>query len=456
MRFNLQFRSSAVLQFCSVLALTAAAFASSISGTITNGTTGKPAAGDDVILIKLSGTMQEEARTTSDGQGHYTLQVADDSVPHLIRVVHQKAQYHQPAPPGTSHVDVKVFDVAAKLDGVTGNVDLMRVQTDQSGLAVTELFALQNNSSPPRTQFSDKSFELYVPPRAAVDAGMAEGPGGMPVRSAPVPLPDKGHYAFIFPIRPGETRFQIAYHLPYSGSANFTPRLAYPVQSMAIMLPKTMQFTAAKAGSFESVMDQNGVAVQVARNIPAGVAPAFRVSGTGTIPDNALGDDQGNGADSGGASSSAGNRADGFGRPGGGLGTPEDSPDPLANYRWYIIAGIALVFAAAAFWMTSRSPQPAAASASAAAGKNPVAPPLSRNSATGPEPSSRVPQVPREAVPNVNLGTLQPTLLLQALKEELFQLETERLQNKISQQEYEQAKAALDQTLARAIKRSGT
>jgi hypothetical protein len=65
-----------------------------------------------------------------------------------------------------------------------------------------------------------------------------------------------------------------------------------------------------------------------------------------------------------------------------------------------------------------------------------------------------VPQIPREVVPNVNLGTLQPTLLLQALKEELFQLETERLQNKISQQEYEQAKAALDQTLARAIKRS--
>jgi hypothetical protein len=44
-------------------------------------------------------------------------------------------------------------------------------------------------------------------------------------------------------------------------------------------------------------------------------------------------------------------------------------------------------------------------------------------------------------------------LLLEALKEEMFQLEVEHKQGSISQQEYEQARAALDQTLERAIKR---
>jgi hypothetical protein len=43
--------------------------------------------------------------------------------------------------------------------------------------------------------------------------------------------------------------------------------------------------------------------------------------------------------------------------------------------------------------------------------------------------------------------------LLEALKEELFQLEVEHKQGAISQQEYEKAKAALDQTLERAVKR---
>ena len=44
-------------------------------------------------------------------------------------------------------------------------------------------------------------------------------------------------------------------------------------------------------------------------------------------------------------------------------------------------------------------------------------------------------------------------MLLEALKEELFQLEVEHKQGKITQQEYEKAKAALDATLERAIKR---
>jgi hypothetical protein len=44
-------------------------------------------------------------------------------------------------------------------------------------------------------------------------------------------------------------------------------------------------------------------------------------------------------------------------------------------------------------------------------------------------------------------------MLLEGLKEELFELEVEHKQGRISQQEYEKTKAALDQTLARALKR---
>jgi len=43
--------------------------------------------------------------------------------------------------------------------------------------------------------------------------------------------------------------------------------------------------------------------------------------------------------------------------------------------------------------------------------------------------------------------------LLEALKEEMFQLESDRVKNKISQPDYEKAKAALDNTLQRAMKR---
>jgi len=44
-------------------------------------------------------------------------------------------------------------------------------------------------------------------------------------------------------------------------------------------------------------------------------------------------------------------------------------------------------------------------------------------------------------------------MLLEALKEEIFQLEVDRKLGRVSAEEYEKAKAALDQTLERAIKR---
>ena len=51
-------------------------------------------------------------------------------------------------------------------------------------------------------------------------------------------------------------------------------------------------------------------------------------------------------------------------------------------------------------------------------------------------------------------ATARPTsMLLEGLKEELFQLEVERRQGQISQAEYEKAKSALDQTLDRALRR---
>jgi hypothetical protein len=42
-------------------------------------------------------------------------------------------------------------------------------------------------------------------------------------------------------------------------------------------------------------------------------------------------------------------------------------------------------------------------------------------------------------------------LLLDVLKDELFALESERLEGRISQEEYQQAKSALDRALARAL-----
>ena len=66
---NRLFRSISII----LLAAASVHAATNITGTVTNGTTGKAAAGADVVLLKLEGGMAEEARTKTDGQGKFKI-----------------------------------------------------------------------------------------------------------------------------------------------------------------------------------------------------------------------------------------------------------------------------------------------------------------------------------------------------------------------------------------------
>ncbi len=75
--------------------------------------------------------------------------------------------------------------------------------------------------------------------------------GGQPINSAPVPEKEKNRYGFVFPLRPGETQFQVVFHLPYSGELNVDPKPLYGAQHFVVMVPKTMQFAAAPGADFQ-------------------------------------------------------------------------------------------------------------------------------------------------------------------------------------------------------------
>jgi len=423
----------------------AAPFASAqtLTGTVKNGTNQKPSAGDDVVLLKLSQGMEEAGRTKTDSKGNFSLKLDDASSPHLIRAIHQGVTYHRMAPPGTTSVEIEVYDAAKKVEGISVTADVMRIQSESNQLEIIRLFAVNNSSSPPRTQMNDQNFEFYLPAGAQIDQSMAKTANGQPINSAPVPQGEKNRYAFIFPLRPGETQFQIAYHLPYSGEATLDPKPLYPAEHLVVMLPKTMQFTPSGGAAFQSMQDpqQSDSVVQVASRTQAGQPLSFTVKGTGILQSEQAG------AASGGPGAMPQGRDN---RPGGGLGAPIDAPDPLEKYRWYILGGFGLILAVGAYVVVNRQPSPVRASA-AGAGLSDID-----------IPAMEAPRPSKAAISTVASATFSAgpspgrnsSMILEALKEELFQLEVEHKQGSISQAEYEKAKAALDQTLERAIKRT--
>jgi hypothetical protein len=414
-------------QIAAILLLAGSASAQTLTGTVTNGTTGKPAAGDEVVLLSLSDGMNESARTKSDAAGNFNFQLKEVG-PHLVRVLHQGVNYFPqggPITPNRSTTSITVYDSAKKVEGVAANVHVMRLQApNDKTLQVVELIAVKNDSKPPRSLAGDRTWEVYLPEGAQIEESAAQGPGGMPITAAPVPDDEhKGLYYFNFPLRPGESRFQILYRLPYTGEATLKPRVTGKLEHFALLMPKSMQFGAKVESNFAPMNDDTGAStMEVATNITPDKDLTFRVSGTGMLPDTQQqgGDQQQAGAP--GAQTGA--------RPGGGLGNPEGTPDPLDKYRWPLLAVCLGALVCGGVWIVSKHQgAPAAVSVSAVS-------PAPVQAAVAPQHSSA------------------PTLLLQALKEELFHLEMDRQQGKLSESEYATAKVALDQTLARAISRS--
>jgi hypothetical protein len=408
--------------------------AQTLTGTVTNGTTNKPAAGDEVILINLANGMDVGGTTKADSAGKFSFKITVPG-PHLIRAVHQGVNYHQMAPPGVNTADVSVYDVATKVADLSVTADVLRFQADSGSMQGIRLFVVSNTSSPAKTQMNDHNFEFYLPPGAKIEQIQARSPNGQPIPAEAKPESDKNRYALVFPLRPGETQFQVEFTLPYSGEIKIDPKPLYPAAHLVIVLPKTMQFTAANPSSFQSMQDptQGDSQVEVAQQTKPGQPLAFTLKGNGVITESP-------GETASGAAQQEQAQPQGRdNRPGGGLGAPIDAPDALQQYRWPILGGFALLLAIGGWIVTKRqnSPSPPVATASAS-----PAVPSSPATTSRPSPPSAAPAA-------------KPSMLLEALKEELFQLEVERKQGKITPEDYEKAKAALDQTLDRALKRQG-
>jgi hypothetical protein len=430
------------------LVLAAVAFADNISGTVTNATIGKPAAGASVTLVDPMGGMAEIATAKADAKGRFKLDAPAAQGPRLVRAEKGGVNYFKMITPGLTRIDLTVYDAAPSVEGISGSADVVRLQTQGSALQAIELFAIKNASNPPRTLASAATFEFVLPDGAQIDGADAQGPNGQPISAVTNPAKEKNHYAFTYAIKPGETRFQVSYHLPYSGKISISPRLTRNFEHYVLVIPSSMTFSPKDGKQFQAMTNQPGSNVEVSIRASAGQDLSYAVSGSGTIPDEPAEAMKSGDGEDGGGTMGGGGAAAADNRPGGGLGKPIDVPDGLASYRWYILGVLLTVLIGGGIWTHERTKQEAE--------NDPVAPP---SSAAALRPTPRYPSAASPSYAAPGLGTAavpQPApanLLLAALKEELFQIEIERQQGKLTAEEYDKAHSAVQQTLQRALAR---
>jgi hypothetical protein len=419
---NLRYRNR-ILALTLTLMAPASLLAAEITGTVTNGTMSKPAKGAEVVLLSLAGGMEEAGKATTDGQGHFSIHVPDPGVPHLLRVSHQGVNYFQNAPPGSSNSDITIYDSAKQVEGIFEDARVYRMQTQNGQLEVMATYTLRNESSPPRTKMDNETFTVDLPPRARLEDATAAGPSGMPLATSPVPTGKPNQYGLVFPIRPGKTQFTVSYKVPYEGSFEFAITPDSQLSELGVLLPKSMKF-AGLSRPFAQDTDEAGLAVFFTKNVSAHELVRFSVTGEGIAPREAQG---GGGEPPSGA-------------PAG--GAPAESSGGSGKMLWYVAAVMVLIVAGGGFWLWRRSWQKNSAGAS---GK-----------AASPKTSARAQAVKPSAgkQPRSSPAAAQADLL-EVLKDELFQLERDRAEGKVPQEQYEKTKAGLDALIRRQLKKTG-
>jgi len=415
-----------------VLAPLWAAEAGTVHGTVNNGTTGKAAAGVEVILIQLQGGMQPVANTKSDAKGEFTFDNPGlGAQPMLVRAVYRGVNFHQPVPPGTSNVQVNIFESStdAKIVNVPSHVVVF--QPSGSTLIVGEEYQIENKSQPPQAYFrADGNFDFSLPEKAQLQQVAASGPTGMPVVQAPIDKKNN-HYSLAYAFRPGESRVRYSYEIPYPGNAA-TVKIStiYPGGRLIVVAPPTVQVS---GEGLATGGQEEGMSLYGRDDVPAGTIVAVNLSGTAPPPDAVGGGgadqvQQGRDAQQGGGEMAS-------------VGI-QQAPGRLDVLKWPVIIGFVCVFALGAI-LLARKPVVAVAGgvpfeeSGMAAKPEKMKSPAASAARSGPA-SGTTSLAEVDAV----IGTS-----LDALKERLFRLELRHQAGTISEEEYAQERARAEKVL---------
>jgi hypothetical protein len=261
--------------------------ASEIKGRVTDQTRAAPAAGDEVILLQLDKGMQEEARTKTDAQGNFHLAMPHTEKEYLVRVVHEGVNYDRRAEAG-AELAMDVFDAAERVRGIRGTIEILRVgTTGPKGdlLHVSDMYEIENDSSPPLTEAGKSTFEAYLPANATITSVMAAGPGKLgAIITAQGVKGEPGHFTVGFPLRPGANKFAFNYDVPYDRHVAFQTRREYGVEQFAVMLPKEMKFVSQSPAFAVLSAGNPKYRVEATKPLRAGEGPGFELSGNGELP----------------------------------------------------------------------------------------------------------------------------------------------------------------------------
>jgi hypothetical protein len=217
-----------------------------VDGTVINGTTGKPAPNTIVSLVQPGqGGMQTLASVKSDAQGMFKI---DKSVqgPQLVQALYSGVLYNKVLMPGapSTGLEVIVFDATSKPGVAKVSQHFIVLQPSAKDMSVSEGILYQGD---PKLTFNDASngtLHFYLPPEAkGIVSVTINAPGGMPIQRPAEKTNQPNVYKVSYPIKPGETRFDLSYIIPSATPLTFAGKILHNEGSSDLVVPSGVTIT---------------------------------------------------------------------------------------------------------------------------------------------------------------------------------------------------------------------
>lgn len=258
-------------------ALAAVPVRAAIDGVVVNAATGRPTSGIEVSLVEAgAGGMKTVATQRSDANGKFNFN-EEPKGPALLQGVYLGVTYSTVIQPGAPHTGLQLT-----IHGVTSRPGVAKLAQHMilleplaDKLRVTETYLVRNETNETFADPSGGSLQFFVPeegkaPEVTVQSGM------VPVQREATETGRKRVFKIDYPMRPGETRVDVAYTMPPSGE--FKSRMLSPDGVTRLVTPAGVTLKGAKIESLgqEPQTQANIYGVQ-------GDTIAAAIEGTGTL-----------------------------------------------------------------------------------------------------------------------------------------------------------------------------
>ena len=229
-----------VIGFVPLICLPAMA---AVTGTVVNRTTGQPQPGATVGFYKLVTAFQlaEEAKT--DAQGRFSIDDSPDGAkPNMIRTTYDGVGYIHMLPPGSAStgLTLDVYNSSRQPGDAKVSKHMILFQPSGGQLTVNETYILENDG---RTSWNDPAggaLRVWVPAAAKGNAevnGTAADANGMGIPATIVKSSAPDVFGVNFPIKPGETRIDIDYTVPYTEGAPYAGKIVSKDENTYLVTP---------------------------------------------------------------------------------------------------------------------------------------------------------------------------------------------------------------------------